>query len=202
MFSWIKSYRYIADKKFNFCKNALPNIERTSLLHFKTCFSSIWSILYLVGSNSKTQCRMTLTFFTREVTGLLTKMILWIFIFSLFLNYKAFCEDLWKKNIKIIFLSVLSHSKWKRWKKNRQIFVEILDETVCSYHVTYTFQSESAIYSCLNVNKLLAWNGRDIWSISDFNRIRIHNHLVRKQTFNLKSVSVRLRTKWLWVRVP
>ena len=28
--------------------------------------------------------------------------------------------------------------------------------TVCSYHVTYTFQSESTLYSCLNVKELLS----------------------------------------------
>ena len=28
--------------------------------------------------------------------------------------------------------------------------------TVCSYHVTYTFQSESTLYICLNVKELLA----------------------------------------------
>ena len=28
--------------------------------------------------------------------------------------------------------------------------------TVCSYHVTYAFQSESTLYSCLNVKELLA----------------------------------------------
>ena len=28
--------------------------------------------------------------------------------------------------------------------------------TVCFYHVTYAFQSESAVYSCLNVKELLA----------------------------------------------
>ena len=30
--------------------------------------------------------------------------------------------------------------------------------TVCSYHVTYAFQSESTLYSCLNVKELLARN--------------------------------------------
>ena len=29
-------------------------------------------------------------------------------------------------------------------------------ENVCSYHVTYAFQSESTLYSCLNVKELLA----------------------------------------------
>ena len=28
--------------------------------------------------------------------------------------------------------------------------------TVCTYHATYAFQSESTIYSCLNVKELLA----------------------------------------------
>ena len=56
--------------------------------------------------------------------------------------------------------------------------------TVCSYHVTYAFQSESTLYSCLNVKELLAWSRRVIWSLSDWNWL-----------------SVRLRTKWFWVRV-
>ena len=33
---------------------------------------------------------------------------------------------------------------------------------VCSCHVTYTFQSESTLYSCLNVKELLARNRREI----------------------------------------
>ena len=34
--------------------------------------------------------------------------------------------------------------------------------TVCSYYVTYALQSESTLYICLDVNKLLAQNRRDI----------------------------------------
>ena len=37
---------------------------------------------------------------------------------------------------------------------------------------------------CLNVNELLAWSKRHIWSLSDCNKIRTHNQLVRKQTLN------------------
>ena len=33
---------------------------------------------------------------------------------------------------------------------------------VCYYHVTYAFQSESTLYSCLNVKELLARNRREI----------------------------------------
>ena len=40
------------------------------------------------------------------------------------------------------------------------------------------------LYSRLNVKELLALNKRDIWSLSDSNGIRTHNHLVRKGTLN------------------
>ena len=50
-------------------------------------------------------------------------------------------------------------NKWQKWR------------TVCSCHVTYAFQSESTLYSCLNGWVLAKW------------------------------LSVRLWTKWLWVRV-
>ena len=63
--------------------------------------------------------------------------------------------------------------------------------TVCSYYVTY----ESTVYSYLNAKKLFAQNRRDIWSLSNCNKTRNHNHLVCKHLF-------RLRTEWLWVRAP
>ena len=56
--------------------------------------------------------------------------------------------------------------------------------TVCFYHVTYEFESESTLYSCLHVKELLARNRRDIWRLSDCNGTRTHNHLVRKRTLN------------------
>ena len=34
--------------------------------------------------------------------------------------------------------------------------------TVCFYHVTYAFQSESTLYSCLDAKELLARNRREI----------------------------------------
>ena len=34
--------------------------------------------------------------------------------------------------------------------------------SVCFYHVTYAFQSESTLYSCLNVKELLARSRREI----------------------------------------
>ena len=65
-------------------------------------------------------------------------------------------------------------------KKKR--FQSIL--AVCSYYVTYTFQSGSILYSCLNVKELLVRNRWKIWSLSDCNWIRAYNHLVRKPTLN------------------
>ena len=74
--------------------------------------------------------------------------------------------------------------------------------SVCSCHVTYTFQSESTLYSCLNVRELLAQGRRKIWNLSDCNWTRTQNHLVCKRTLNhLAKLSVRLQTKWFWVRV-
>ena len=56
--------------------------------------------------------------------------------------------------------------------------------SVCSYHVTYAFQSESTLYSCLNVKELFARSRREILSLSDCNWTRTHNHLVHKRRIN------------------
>ena len=65
--------------------------------------------------------------------------------------------------------------------------------TVCSYHVTYTFYSESTLCSCLNVKEFLAQNRRNIWTLIDCNGTRTHNHLVHKLTLNHLAKLV----KWL-----
>ena len=56
--------------------------------------------------------------------------------------------------------------------------------TICFYHATFAFQSEFTLYICLNVKELLAQNRRHIWSLSDCNETRTHNHLVCKWTLN------------------
>ena len=53
--------------------------------------------------------------------------------------------------------------------------------TICSYHLTYRFNTESTLYSCLNIKELLTGSRQDIWSSSDCNEIRTLNHLVRKR---------------------
>ena len=90
--------------------------------------------------------------------------------------------------------------------KAGKCLTNILKLIVCSCHVTYAFQSESTLYSCLNVKELLARSRYDIWSLSDCNWTRTQNHLVRERTLNhlaslAKWLKVRLQTNWFWVRV-
>ena len=55
---------------------------------------------------------------------------------------------------------------------------------LCYYHITHMFQSESTLYSCLNVKEVHAWNRRNVWSLSNSNKIQTQNQLVHKQTLN------------------
>ena len=57
----------------------------------------------------------------------------------------------WKKNNELAFLGILLI-------QNK----DMIKTTVCSYHVTYAFQSESTLYSCLNVKELLARSRHEI----------------------------------------
>ena len=64
------------------------------------------------------------------------------------------------------------------WKKRLfHIFVTRVYLTVCSFHVTCAFQSESTLYSCLNFKERFAQNRRGIY------------------------LNVCLRTKWLWIGI-
>ena len=75
-------------------------------------------------------------------------------------------------------------SFFETFVSNRSFICNHHQTTECSYHVAYAFQSESTFYSCLNVKELLAQNRSDIWSLSDCNGTRTHNHLARKRTLN------------------
>ena len=72
--------------------------------------------------------------------------------------------------------------------------------TVCSYHVTYAFQTESTLHSCLNVKELLARSRREIWSLIDCNWTRNHNHLVHKRTLNNLAKLARWVSVCLWTK--
>ena len=68
----------------------------------------------------------------------------------------------WQSRIQVENLTI-----WVR--SFRQKIYNRVHQTVCSYHVMYTFQSESTLYSYVNVKELLAQNRCEIWSLSDCN---------------------------------
>ena len=58
------------------------------------------------------------------------------------------------------------------WKKRLfHIFLTRVYLTVCSFHVTCTFQSESTLYSCLNFKELFARNRRGIYLLQSLGLI-------------------------------
>ena len=74
---------------------------------------------------------------------------------------------------------------WPNWPNDWAVFWVLICTvhlTVSSCHDTYALQSESTLYSCLNVKELLASSRREIWSLRDCNWTRTQNHLVRKWT--------------------
>ena len=74
-------------------------------------------------------------------------------------------------------------TKWLRYVLSTYLY-GAFDCMFLWSHVTYTFQSESTHYSCLNVKELLGRTRREMWSLSDCNWCRNQNHLVRKRTLN------------------
>ena len=74
------------------------------------------------------------------------------------------------------------------WATNDVLHAENINiniiSTVCYYHAMHVFQSESTLYSFLNVKELLAQNRRDLWILIDSNGIQTHNPLARKRTLN------------------
>ena len=74
--------------------------------------------------------------------------------------------------------------KMNKWWSCVLITYCTVNFTVCSCHVTYKFQSESTLCSCLIFREFLAQSRREIWSLSNCNWTRTENHLLRKQTPN------------------
>ena len=70
------------------------------------------------------------------------------------------------------------------WDSLASVLTENRSCTACFCHVTYAFQSEFALYSCLNVKEVLAGKKRKIWILSDCNWTWTHDHLVHKQTLS------------------
>ena len=74
---------------------------------------------------------------------------------------------------------------WTNWPNDLAVFWVLtctVHLTLCSCHVKYAFQSESTLYSCLNVKELAARSRAEIWRFSDCNWTRTQNHVLHKRT--------------------
>ena len=89
---------------------------------------------------------------------------------------------------------------WPNWSNDWAVLWVLICTahlTVIYYYVMYAFQSESTLYSCLNIKEVLTQNRHNIWRLSESNGIR--THLVQKWTLNhlaklVKSLSCFVRT--------
>ena len=71
----------------------------------------------------------------------------------------------------------------KKFERNTVFHkVYLVQLIVCSYHITYMFQSEFPLYSCLNVNELLAR-----MSNSQMSRMSINSRMSRS-SLNVKEL--------------
>ena len=99
-------------------------------------------------------------------------------------NYGMYLILIASQSLFYIFLVLhFFHSAIQKLNINVYFFLYI-HLTVCYYHVTCAFRSESTLYICRKVKELLARNRRDIWRLSDCNGTRTHNYLVPKRTLN------------------
>ena len=76
---------------------------------------------------------------------------------------------------------------WPNWSNDWAVFGVLICtglSTVCSCHLTYAIQSESTLYSCLNIKSFFSWSERVMWCLSDCNWTWSQNQLVRKRTLN------------------
>ena len=92
-------------------------------------------------------------------------------VFKYQIAFQNQSEDYMAKMTLLTWLSSLYFSLW--------VSSILYHLTVCYYYVTYAFQGESTLYSCLNVKELFARNRRHIWNLSDSNGIRTYDHLLR-----------------------
>ena len=96
---------------------------------------------------------------------------------------------------------------WKGVKKRTKHQMTNLDfwlYVVCYYHVTYEFQDDSTLYSLSKCQGMPC--SRQVlylkfkWQQQDSNPQTL-NHLAKQASLAI-CLSVPLRTKWLWVRIP
>ena len=91
-------------------------------------------------------------------------------------------NGIWTRN-HLVRKRTLNHlTKLAKWLGH--VVSTYLCDAVCYYRVTYVFQSESTLHSCLNAKELLGRSKCNIQVLSDSNGIRTLNPLLRKITLN------------------
>ena len=79
------------------------------------------------------------------------------------LKTKKMCKHAVKK-LNFVIRYVLDQYKTQQVSDKESLENDGTLESVCSYHVTFAFQSESTLYNCLNVKEPLARSRREIFS--------------------------------------
>ena len=120
----------------------------------------------------------------------------WLFCFSSYWKamWSCCCCHSSQINLFVWTHNKKFRAKTKFWQVSIWLYVIIMS------HTSFSMNLHSIV--CLNVKELFAQSRRHILSLSDSNRIWTHNHLVCKQTLNHLAKLAKLRTKWLWVRIP
>ena len=113
-------------------------------------------------------------------------------------------------NWDITFLSIFTFKtqvKTLRFSKYKSIYLEIILLSILKQEINWlcviimspaSFRVNLHSIDCQNVKKLLVPSRRYIWSLSDSNGIRTHNHLVGNRALNHLAKLVGL-AKWLSV---
>ena len=114
------------------------------------------------------------------------KLLKWneINTFTIIINFWYYFDRLRSGWLCDVTTYKLEMQKWPNDWDMLWILISTVHLAVSYYHVTYVVQSESTLYSCLNIKELLTRKRRDSWSLNDSNEIRTHNHLLRKRTLN------------------
>ena len=116
-------------------------------------------------------------FLTRNsrIIDLISLNILEICVFAKLFEWRKYlfcvlCKILGQTKIFQFLLTVMNHYQNSTFSWSMFYYVYILTwtsmlVTACFCHVTFAFQSESTLYSCLNVKELLARSRRKLWSL-------------------------------------
>ena len=124
-------------------------------------YASSHNVDILNSFNTELQLKDTEPAIGNKLIDLLTELKGLKFLTTLVIQFKKKIES----DNATKYIPYYSNSKAERTINESDIdglFEVIYTTIVCFYRITYAFQSESTLYSCLNVKELLTQNRRDI----------------------------------------